>query len=342
MNGSLQIQIENNSINEKLLFGFNEKGIRLSSIFICFRCFGILIDPWICNSCKMSICDSCFKYYKDKPQFFCFCIKSEIENFVASSIPNIDKTSYFLKNQKGFLDPSEHKYLVAIQKLNANTLDIIPILLGNKYSLVLEKVIQTINFIKIYVAKHCSQFNHKSIKKYFTIMNFINRKGLKINFVNKILCKKEAKFLANFKLKEIRITGCFYEINFVIEFAKSIVLNRKTLKSFVIANNPNIDLRAEIIIYKALSFCRELANLSIIQKRNDTSFSSFRPSNFFEFFSSFHTLQNLFFKSEIFLNFQDLKSIELLISLESIQIIDCSFEVQSFFHLLKKYLKGII
>ena len=112
---------DDNSLSQNLFIAYLESHIPLSEEFVCFKCFGILIDPLKCTKCKLACCKTCLFKIDSSPKIVCQCCdKMNEENFVKCDISNLDKTFYLIYEDMDFLVSHEYQYYDAIQKFSGS------------------------------------------------------------------------------------------------------------------------------------------------------------------------------------------------------------------------------
>ena len=198
--------------SRKLLLAFNELDHPLSLKFLCFKCFGIIINPAICKNCQVGYCFSCLNKI-NKSNIFCFCKVPSYYNFSKSSIDNLQDTKYTFQIQYSNRQPLTNIGKYKTEKIESynNALEKISELVPNcgpdikSYSLYpnLKEYINQQNNEKMKIAlDHQNNFGHKLLNsKLSKFLSFARNSTVILHL--KILFKEDLKILEQLYIRRI-------------------------------------------------------------------------------------------------------------------------------------------
>ena len=316
----------------------NDNAYFCSSSFLCQNCFGILINPKIFKSCKTIFCEFCsLKVSENK--VFCLCKKTMFENILAYHNIELENTFYVFNEGEEKLD-----YFSAIKRLSR----LIPEMISKKIFKILNIKILENNkhqITNIYqFPKGDLTISPKGLRiqiKLRKILHFCYIKGIKLKISNKFCLIDKISFIQNMHLKSITILNCHINIGFALILSRTILQNRRRLKTFIYAEKEESDFKITLIILKAISACINITilgikSLRIIYKRNDRGY--IKVKNRYEYNLDFlyfkNNLQILHLENIYFNLKSELEYLEFFSFLKEFKIEDCKFSLKLFTSIL--------
>ena len=130
------------------------------------------------------------------------------------------------------------------------------------------------------------------------ILQFCYIKGIKLKISNKVCLIDKIPFIQNMLLKSITILNCQINIGFALIFSRTILQNRRRLKTVIYSEKEEYDYKITIIILKAISACINISILGIKSSLRNIYTTNFREDikvkNRYEYNVDF-----LYFKSNL-------------------------------------------
>ena len=334
--GKFNLKIEQSymKLSHKLLRSYNSENSILEYQSMCLYCRGISIYPLICKFCGYSYCESCLKIIPEN-MIHCYCKNNLKNNFEHQINSDLKKSSYFIQNQFDSNKINQINYLEVLSNKNVDNFCFVPSEYCELSTNTLKKNNQEYVKISNKISDHTREYNHKFSIKDARMINFNFMKGYSFILNKKILCENDANLLQIVFIKQIDFNSCILNSDFSLNFAKGIVKNRNKFRSLIVIDTfKKSNLKPYLIIFNALSVCSKLKILEIWI--NSLKLKPILISKYFyNFLSSFIHLNKLSIRGFTFHELMNFKPFESLISLQSLVLWECIFQVNSCEHFFK-------
>lgn len=318
--------------NSQILWFLQSKKSSIIGIeMICGLCFGIAINPIVCQKCKNSFCSNCLINFKNKTVCDCPELINDNNTNLTAFLEKHEKSTYSFYYDLSPGSKLEVPYREAISKLSdQESNNLIKNLNENESIFDDEYQRPRSKRIMKMVIRHSSRCLKNFPLKIRKMLKYIQYFELMIK--GKLLCRNDLINIKDYKIKGLELINCIFGIDFAFEMASFIKKNKFFFVKCSLSDE-NITLKSILILLKSISLCKNLKQFSIgcyLGERNNWLNAIFLSSSLNQKrFLQKLSISNIFFSHEM-----NCDIFGPLISLTNLEVITCYFQGDGLFRFL--------